>query len=132
MKFFCKALFLFFTFLLSLIYSSQAQSAVTFNVNLQSELKDSVFIPGRDYLVISGSKYPFSKISNRLADTATPPDSVYSITLKFSNSDVNKQFDYNYIMYVNGVPKKESMKRYIKIPRKDASLDALYFNAFAW
>ena len=126
--------FLLFLLALSCLLISEltAQSAVvTFNVNLEPQLKDSIFIPGRDWIIITGRQYPFRQSNNRLTDTV-PKDSVYSITLRFNANDLNKTFNYNFVMYTDGRARREDMVRQITIERGERNLDALYFNAFAW
>ena len=118
-------------FLLSSAVFAQ-QASVTFNLNLKPQLEDSTFIPGRDYVEISGSEYPFSKRGNLLKDNSSPADSVYSITLTFTRMDLNKTFSYNYILNINGQPRKESMPRQIDILAGEHELDPFYFDAFAW
>lgn len=124
---------LFFIALVCLTFSNVfAQATVTFNVNLQPQLKDSIFIPGRDWIEISGSQYPFTKSNNRLSDTSTPKDSVYSITLDFLRSDMNQTFNYNFVMYLDGKAQREGMRRQIRVRPGKQNLDALYFDAYAW
>ena len=123
-------LFLFFSILIGELFAQSAE--ITFNVNLQPQLKDSIFIPGRDRILITGTQEPFSRINNRLSDNSTPKDSVYSVTLRFSQTDINRRFSYNYVMYIDGTPQRENMRRQIKVTRGKHNLDALYFNTFAW
>lgn len=128
-----KYLLLLSTFLILISSDAFAQQAsVTFNLNLQPQLEDSTFIPGRDYVEISGREFPFSKRGNLLKDSSTPADSVYSITLTFNRMDLNKTFSYNYILNINGQPRKESMPRQIDILQGEHELDPFYFDAFAW
>lgn len=113
------------------VSSVAAQSTVTFNLNLKPQLEDSLFIPGRDFVEIKGDGYPLNMNSNRLTDTA-PRDSIYSITLRFARSDLNKNLDYSYILHVNGEQIRENMSRSIRIQPGEHDLDALHFNSFAW
>jgi len=114
---------------LSEVFAQEA--SVTFQVNLQPELEDSTFVPGRDFIEITGNVFPFNKSGNRLKDGA-PADSVYSITLNFDRFSVNKTFAYNFVMNINGQPRKESMPRQVTVQQGEHELDALYFDAFAW
>ena len=117
------------------IYSQSAlfsQPTITFNLNLEPQLKDSVFIPGRDRVLVTGDIFPLSKSANLLKDTSTPPDSIYSITLRFSNNEFGKTLNYNFIMYINGQRREESMRRQIRVRDDEMHLDALYFDSYAW
>ena len=113
-------------------HTAEAQPKVTFNLNLQPQLKDSTFIPGRDRVEITGNSFPFLNPSNRLRDTSTPKDSVYTITLRFSNRDIGDSFEYNYVLYIDGKPYRESMPRQIRVRNGEMVLDPYYFDAFAW
>ncbi|NBB76891.1 MAG: hypothetical protein GVY02_05875 [Bacteroidetes bacterium] len=112
--------------------TADAQPRVTFNLNLQPQLKDSVFIPGRDRVELTGNSFPFMNPNNRLRDTSTPKDSVYSITLRFSSRDVGNTYEYNYVLYIDGKPQRESLPRQIRIRNGNQVLDPFYFDAFAW
>ncbi|MGF1670230.1 MAG: hypothetical protein ACFCU6_07265 [Balneolaceae bacterium] len=127
-----KHLFLLSSFLFLVQTVAFSQSTVVFNLNLEPELRDSVFVPGRDYVEITGNDYPFTKRNNRLADLSTPRDSIYSITLEFTRSDLNKTFNYNFVVFINGQPRSESMPRQITIQPGKYELDPFYFDAFAW
>mgnify|MGYP005846110067 CR=1 FL=1 len=130
-----KSLIIFLILFLSgLIHTDliAQEASITFHVNLQPELKDSTFVPGRDFIEITGDVFPFSKSGNRLKDDSVPADSIYSITLNFDRFSVNKTYAYNFIMNINGQPRKESMPRQVAIRPGEHELDALYFDAFAW
>ena len=112
--------------------SLQAQPRVTFNLNLQPQLKDSTFIPGRDRVEITGNSFHFMYPNNRLTDNSIPKDSIYTITLRFTNRDIGETYEYNYVLYIDGEPQGESMPRQIRIRNANQVLDPLYFDAFAW
>lgn len=121
-------------FLVSILTSSSiiAQSSVTFNVNLKPQLEDSSFVPGRDMLEIIGDIRPLSMLRTfRLTDTE-PVDSVYSVTLNFSTRFNRQMLTYNFIMTANSVKLTEVLERNLTLQNREVSLDALYFNAFAW
>lgn len=121
-------------FLVSVLTSGSviAQSSVTFNVNLKPQLEDSSFVPGRDMLEIIGDIRPLSMLRTfRLTDTE-PVDSVYSVTLNFSTRFNRQMLTYNFIMTANSVKLTEVLERNLTLQNREVSLDALYFNAFAW
>lgn len=121
-------------FLVSVLTSSSviAQSSVTFNVNLKPQLEDSSFVPGRDMLEIIGDIRPLSMLRTfRLTDTE-PVDSVYSVTLNFSTRFNRQMLTYNFIMTANSIKLTEVLERNLTLQNREVSLDALYFNAFAW
>lgn len=121
-------------FLISILTSDSliAQSSVTFNVNLKPQLEDSTFVPGRDKLEIIGDIRPLSMLrAFQLTDTE-PVDSVYSVTLNFSTRFNRQTLTYNFIMTANDVKLTEVLERNLTLQNREVSLDALYFNAFAW
>lgn len=62
-----------------------AQTSITFNVNLKPQLEDSSFIPGRDNLKIVGDLYPIITPNPYYLVDEEPIDSIYSITIRFSS-----------------------------------------------
>lgn len=105
---------------------------VTFNVNLKPQLEDSTFIPGRDQLKVVGSFQPINLATPYYLTDQEPIDSVYSVTINFSPRYRNQTLIYNFEMMVNYRKLTENLERQLLIRQGDVSLDALYFNAFAW
>jgi hypothetical protein len=132
MRLFIRTIVLTAVLLLFSQFELFSQPTITFNINLEPQLKDSVFIPGRDRILVTGNTFPLTQSSNILKDSSTPPDSIYSITLRFSNNDFGKTLNYKYIMYINGQRKEESLDRQVRVRREEMDLDALYFDSYAW
>ncbi len=105
---------------------------VTFNVNLKPQLEDSTFIPGRDQLTVVGSFQPINLPTPYYLTDQEPIDSVYSVTIDFSPRYRNQTLIYNFEMMVNYRKLTENLERQLLIRQGEVSLDALYFNAFAW
>lgn len=118
-------------FILAFAELSYAQSTVTFQVNLKPQLEDSVFIPGRDVVKLTGNTYPLSGRGISLKDNA-PKDSIYTVEVKFPGSADGKKVSYNYELNANERVIKESMPRLIQLRQGEFTLDALYFDTFAW
>ncbi|WP_428234802.1 hypothetical protein [Gracilimonas sp.] len=118
--------------LLTFSLVAQAQSKVTFNVNLTPMLKDSTFVPGRDYVQVTGSLSPISTRPVRLYDT-NPVDSVYTAEVRFSSRYSNSELEYNFeIVHSEGKKKTEQLPRKVRLTNRELELPPLYFNAFAW
>lgn len=109
----------------------QAQSTITFQVNLKPQLKDSVFIPGRDAVTLTGNIYPITNGEITLKDEA-PRDSIYTVEVKFPGSYTGKKLEYNFVLETEQQTIKESMPRQLGIRSGTFTLDALYFDSFAW
>lgn len=126
------ALLLFsFTFVLTNSDETHAQQVV-FNLNLKPQLADSVFIPGRDVLQITGSEYPLNTAAPVIMRDLPPIDSIYTATVRFSSRLTGKTIQYNFEMMLEGRRIGESLPRTLLIPADKTELDALYFDAFAW
>lgn len=111
--------------------TSYAQK-VTFNINLKPQLEDSVFIPGRDQIRIYGSAQPINLATPYYLIDEEPIDSVYSVTINFPRRYQNQTISFNYEMTINYRKMREDLERRLLVQQGDISLDALYFNAFAW
>jgi hypothetical protein len=124
-----KLLFVFIIFAVPALANAQD---VTFKVNLQPQLKDSIFVPGRDQIYLKGNIFPLSSINKVFMKDLAPIDSVYEATVNFSSSKAGERLKYNFFIDSPKKLRKEQMPRYIRLTRRDRQLDALYFNAFAW
>ncbi|MGB0346730.1 MAG: hypothetical protein ACPGGA_04545 [Balneolaceae bacterium] len=109
-----------------------AQTSITFNVNLKPQLEDSSFIPGRDNLKIVGDLYPINTPNPYYLVDEEPIDSIYSITIRFSSRFRNQMLTYNFEMMANYIRTVEVLPRSIQLQSREVELDPLYFNAFAW
>ncbi len=131
MKYLPTFILLVFTFSLT---SSEihARQQVTFNVNLKPQLEDSIFIPGRDQLQLVGDFQPINTARPYFLTDTEPVDSVYSVTINFPGRFRNRTLTYNFEMTINFIKQTEDLERQLQLPVGEMSLDALYFNAFAW
>lgn len=109
-----------------------ARQQVTFNVNIKPQLKDSVFIPGRDQLRLVGNFQPINTARPYLLSDEEPIDSVYSVTINFPRRFRNQTLVYNYEMTINYVKRTEDLERELMLRQGDVELPPLFFNAFAW
>ncbi|MBO6537215.1 MAG: hypothetical protein JJ966_13415 [Balneolaceae bacterium] len=110
----------------------QAQTSITFSVNLKPQLEDSTFIPGRDQIKIVGDLYPINTPNPYYLVDEAPRDSIYSITVRFSSRFRNQMLNYNFEMTSNYVRLTEVLPRSIQLQGREIELDPFYFNAFAW
>ena len=129
-----KRIFLLSCFLAVSIFthSVTAQNTVTFKVNLQPQLKDSIFVPGRDVALLQGNLFPLTPTNRVQLTEGAEVDSIYTVDISFPFTAVDKELTYNFILKTPEEEMKEINPRSIRIRRGDRELDALYFNAFAW
>jgi hypothetical protein len=120
--------------LIALVLGTQklsAQAKITFNLNLKPQLEDSLFIPGRDQVMLTGKTYPLRLTRPVAMVDEEPIDSIYTVEVMFTRSDINTLLEYNFVLQINSRSVKEDMPRKLEI-RGTEALDALYFNSFAW
>ena len=127
-----KKLFFALILFIGLNSVATAQNSITFNVNLQPQLSDSTFIPGRDQLRIVGDLYPINTPNPYYLVDEEPIDSIYTITIRFSSRFRNQTLTYNFEMMANYIRTVEVLPRSIQLQGREVELDPLYFNAFAW
>lgn len=111
--------------------SVQAQSTVVFNVNLQPNLEDSTFVPGRDIIQVTGNIFPLSSRPVQLTDTV-PVDSIFTAEVRFARSYVGDQLEYNFEIVKPEETETERMIRKLNLRATEMELPPLYFDAFAW
>lgn len=119
--------------LLFLLISTKisAQHTITFNINLKPQLVDSIFVPDRDQILLAGNTYPLRLNRPMIMRDLEPIDSVYTVEVMFNQNQLNNLIEYNFILKINSESLQEDIPRRLKI-RGDETLDALYFNSFAW
>jgi len=111
----------------------QAQTTVTFNINLKPQLEDSVFVPGRgDYVEVTGNQYPLGgNRTVRLRDRE-PVDSVFTAEVRFPSNVQGNTLQYNFILETSDKTWEEQMYRQLNLRGGKIMLDALYFDSYAW
>lgn len=124
-------LLLFITLSITSI-SVQAQSEITFKVNLTPQLEDSIFVPDRDKIYLEGNLFPLKNSRKINLKDPAPADSIYEATVNFPPSANDKQLNYNFVIVTPEKEITEQRPRQIRITSDDRELDALYFNSFAW
>ncbi|MEQ8525859.1 hypothetical protein [Gracilimonas sp.] len=126
-----KLLFVTATLILTSTIAVYAQHKVTFQINLKPMLEDSTFIPGQDYVQVTGSFSPISTRPVRLYDT-NPVDSIYTAEVRFSSRYSNQELQYNFEIVSPDSKKKERLPRKVSLRSREIELQPLYFDAFAW
>ncbi|MEX0845423.1 MAG: hypothetical protein WD022_09070 [Balneolaceae bacterium] len=125
-----KKIFLlsFFLFIPALIL--HAQTTVTFNIDLKAMMKDSTFIPGQDFIQVTGSLYPLgNRRAVRLKDEE-PVDSVFTAEVEFSrrNNDENLKFNFEIVKPDELISEKG--RRTITLTGQNIIIPPVGFNSF--
>lgn len=110
---------------------ANAQTKVTFNVNLKPMLEDSSFVPGKHVLQVKGDFFPFTATTRFEMKDLTPKDSVYSVTLTFPRRFTNKMLTYNYVIRsISGSEMNEFLPRQLDLKGREVELPPFYFDSF--
>lgn len=111
-----------------------AQNKVTFKVNLKPLLKDSTMVPGRDKVYLQGNIFPLSSTKRVYMKDTAPVDSIYQVKVSFPMTAIGQELRFNFFVYNPDKDKliKEHRSRYLKLEKGDQTMDALYFDSFAW
>ncbi len=120
---------LFALFLIPL--SGIAQTKVTFNLNLTSQMEDSTFVPGRDLVRVTGNQFPLG--SNRFANmrATADNDSLFTVEVSFSRRLNGQQLNYNFEVVTPKKTLTESTARILVLRGEPIETPILYFDAFA-
>ena len=109
-----------------------SQTSLTFNLNLQPQLEDSIFIPGKDKALVTGNILPFQREKTFELIDEQPIDSIYTVKIDFSGIHNGKNLIFNYLLQTEQGVIRESRPRTIQLRKGETNLDALYFDAFAF
>ena len=110
---------------------ARSQSTITFQVNLKPQIEDSVFVPGRDVIEISGNLAPISLRGIVLKDVP-PQDSIYTVEIDFPYSTTGKKLTYRFKLKLESGTVNEKLARNLDLNRGKQTLPALYFDSYAW
>ncbi len=86
----------------------RAQNEVTFKVNLKPQLKDSVFIPGRDQIYLQGNVFPLTPSKKVYLKDLAPVDSVFETSVNFPSTATGKRLQYSYTIITPGKNRRDA------------------------
>lgn len=127
-----KKLSLLFALTLCPLLIANAQTQVTFNIDLKPMLRDSTFVPGRDQVQIVGNFFPLGFNRSMQMKEGITIDSVYTAQLSFSSRYRNQELKYNFQIITPTEVKEEHMPRRLTLIRGKIELPPLLFDAFPW
>lgn len=122
-------------FAVQLLYGAQilyAQVDVTFQVDIREFIENGMFDPERDHVELIGDQSPLSGVQPVKMDPHKETSSLYTKTVTFSEVKSNKPLQYQFRVMINYRYRNEDIPRTIRIPSKDKTIDAMYFNSYAW
>lgn len=96
-------------------------------------MEDSTFVPGQgDVAQVTGNLYPLDgRVPIRMRDRE-PVDSVFTAEVKFPRSVQGRTLQYNYLLDTEDQTFEEQRYRQLDLRGGKITLDALYFDSYAW
>lgn len=110
----------------------QAQTDVTFQVDLTHVFEDHEFDPQRDRVELIGSHHPLSATRPLEMKRDEDEPSLFKLTVTFPVSAQDSRVDYQFRALINGRYMNEDIPRTVRVTSENRTLDALYFNSYAW
>lgn len=127
-----KITLLLSVYLFCFTISAFSQSTITFRVNVSYEIENGLFNPEEHSVVLMGNVHPLS-MNRQVEMIASDADStMYIAEVRFSNGVVQRSLNYIFRLNLNGRYMNEDVPRNLIIPNQSVTLDAIYFNSYAW
>ena len=119
---------------ITLLYSAHtyAQSDVTFQVDITDLLGNDEFNPDEDKVELIGNKHPLSALRPLEMKQDEDEPTLFKLTVSFPMSMENSQLGYQFRALIDNRYRNEDIPRSLRITADDTTLDALYFNSYAW
>ena len=111
---------------------AQAQSKVTFQVNLDYELSNGIFNPEEHKVELSGNVYPLAQTRFIEMQPTESDSTIYFADVEFPSTSVNRVVTYRFRLNLGGRFMNEDLPRNLTIPNRSMSIDPLFFNSYAW
>jgi len=108
------------------------QSDITFQVDITDLLDGNEFNPDEDRVELIGNKHPLSATTPLKMKRDENEPTLFKVTVSFPISMENSQLEYQFRALIDNRYKNEDIPRSLRIPENDRTLDALYFNSYAW
>ena len=118
----------------TLLYSAHAyaQSDVTFQVDITDLLGDNELNADEDKVELIGNKHPLSALRPLEMKQDEDKPTLFKLTVSFPMSMENTQLEYQFRALIENRYRNEDIPRSLRITADDTTLDALYFNSYAW
>lgn len=129
-----KKIILMMAFAVSLTAYSQAQTSVTFNVDMKYALDNGLFNTVTNKIYLKGDIAPLGENKAQyleLTDTA-PVDSVYSVAVVFPAIYTSDLLTYNFVIERVLSTEYEERTRELTLSGQPEVLPEIKFNSFDW
>jgi len=121
-------------FVLCFTAISQAQTSVTFNLDMKYALENGLFNDLTNDLFLKGNISPLSESSAgylEMTDTA-PVDSIYSVVVEFPAIYDTQLLQYNFVIKRLLTTENEERTRELTLSGEAEDLPAIKFNSYDW
>lgn len=110
----------------------QAQSEVTFQINISQALDGREFDRERDRVELIGNRNPLSATQPIQMKPDGNNSNLFRTTVTFPSNLENRTLEFQFRLMLNNWYHNEGSPRSLQIPRGDCILDSLEFNSYAW
>ena len=113
---------------------AQAQTKVTFQIDMKYALQNGLFNQYTQAVMLKGDKSPLGNgvlQHIKLEDTA-PIDSIYSAVVEFPSIYNDKMLEYNFVIKKLLSSEQEDRVRQITLNGGEMELPAINFNSYDW
>ena len=105
----------------------ETQPRVTFQVNIENEVKNGFFNHDRHELRIRSRNYTLSPTGYLTMKRSKEDSLVYSVTVDFPQDMVDKEFYYQFVIVSNNRIIKEDHEKYVLIREQPIKMNAIPF-----
>lgn len=121
-------------FILGTIIPAEAktQPRVTFQVNIEHEVKNGFFNHDRHELRIRSRNYTLSPTGYLTMKRSKEDSLVYAVTVNFPQDMVDKEFYYQFVIVSNNRVIKEDYERYVLITEQPLEMNTTSFYHLAF
>lgn len=111
---------------------AEAQTAVTFQVDLTHLLDGKEFDAERDKVELIGNRHPLSSTRPLVMVRDEENPNLFALTVDFPPGTAKTSVEYQFRVMLEYRYHNEDIPRTLRVPEQDETLDSLYFNSYAW
>lgn len=112
--------------------SANAQTDITFQIDLTHVFEGHEFDPERDRVELIGNRHPLSATQPLKMERDEEEPNLFKLTVTFPMRMENSQVEYQFRAFINNRYRNEDIPRSVRVTPEKRTLDALYFNSYAW
>lgn len=129
-----KKLILSLTAIICFATYAQAQTKVTFQIDMKYAIQNGIFNDFTSDIMIKGDKSPLGTgvLQYVKLEDSAPIDSIYTAVIEFPSTYNDKVLKYNFVIKKLLTSEQEDRTREITLSGGEMELPAIMFNAYDW